>query len=199
MRSQKGLTLMELLIVTAIVAALAALLFPVFQSVRKAAYMTGCRSNMKQIYQALKLYEEDYGEFFYKPPDRDQLFRLELSKSYPIECDLARALYPYTKDTSIFVCPAFPKPEGFCREFRPDLPPMSYIYNYAFARWKGHPITSNLVCHFCTMHAEWREAELPGDVTLIFLSPTLVCLMDGSIHLYYPPVPSYLDRPFTYP
>lgn len=143
----EGLTLIELLVVVAIITALMGLLFPVFQYVRKGAYMTVCRSNLRQIYQALKLYEEDYGEFFYKPPDRPNLIPISDTSSYPIECDLPGALYPYTKDTGIFVCPAFPaNPERTCPRYRPDLPPMTYLYNYAFARFKGHPITSNL--HF---------------------------------------------------
>ena len=50
---RKGLTLMELLIVVAIIAALAALLFPVFQSVRERAYIASCTSNLKQLYNAL--------------------------------------------------------------------------------------------------------------------------------------------------
>ncbi|WP_456339643.1 prepilin-type N-terminal cleavage/methylation domain-containing protein [Fervidibacter sacchari] len=44
---RKGLTLMELLIVVAIIAALAALLFTVFQSVRERAYIASCTSNLK--------------------------------------------------------------------------------------------------------------------------------------------------------
>ncbi|MEZ8216725.1 prepilin-type N-terminal cleavage/methylation domain-containing protein [Candidatus Fervidibacteria bacterium JGI MDM2 SSWTFF-3-K9] len=56
---RKGLTLVELLIVVAIIAALAALLFPVFQSVRERAYIASCTSNLKQLYNALQMYEED--------------------------------------------------------------------------------------------------------------------------------------------
>ena len=58
---REGLTLTELLIVVVIIAALAALLFPVFQSVRERAYIAACSSNLKQLYNALQIYEEDYG------------------------------------------------------------------------------------------------------------------------------------------
>jgi len=51
---------MELLTVIAIIAVLAAIIFPVFNSVRRSAKQTQCSSNMEQIFQALKLYHQDY-------------------------------------------------------------------------------------------------------------------------------------------
>lgn len=204
-RRRWGLTLMELLIVVAIITALAALLFPVFQSVRENAYMTTCRSNLRQIYHALQLYKEDYGEFFYKQPERDRLlsFSKTFSKLRPVECDLAGVLEAYSKNKDIFLCPASLLPKGFCLYF-PESPPMSYIYYYPFARWKNFPITDNLVSHFCTWHGKWRMEHIKEDVILAYTTPELICLMDGSIHLYHIPALKYwaihfLYRPFDYP
>lgn len=53
-------TLVEMLIVVAIVALLAALLFPVFSRVKEAGRRTTCASNLKQISLALSQYAQDY-------------------------------------------------------------------------------------------------------------------------------------------
>jgi prepilin-type N-terminal cleavage/methylation domain-containing protein/prepilin-type processing-associated H-X9-DG protein len=58
----QGFTLIELLVVIAIIATLAAILFPVFQSVRENARRTACASNERQIALAVLLYAQDTDE-----------------------------------------------------------------------------------------------------------------------------------------
>ena len=58
----RGFTLLELLVVIAIIAILAAILFPVFQSVRENARRTACMSSMKQIGLAVQMYIQDSDE-----------------------------------------------------------------------------------------------------------------------------------------
>jgi type II secretory pathway pseudopilin PulG len=50
--------------VIAIIAILAAILFPVFAQAREAARKTSCLSNMKQIGLAVSAYVSDYDEAF---------------------------------------------------------------------------------------------------------------------------------------
>lgn len=63
MNVQRGVTLLELLVVLVIISVLAALLFPVGASAKRRAKETVCISNLKQIYEAMQLYREDYGEY----------------------------------------------------------------------------------------------------------------------------------------
>jgi len=64
MRSKSAFTLIELLIVIAIIAILAAILFPVFNNARKKALQTSCTSNLKQLGTAILMYAQDYSDQF---------------------------------------------------------------------------------------------------------------------------------------
>jgi len=55
-----GFTLVELLVVIAVIAILAAILFPVFAGAREKARAATCLSNMRQLGQAIDLYRGDY-------------------------------------------------------------------------------------------------------------------------------------------
>ena len=57
-----GFTLIEMLVVIAIIAVLAAMLFPVFARARAKARSTRCVANLKQIGNALMMYCDDYDE-----------------------------------------------------------------------------------------------------------------------------------------
>ncbi|MBC8140340.1 MAG: prepilin-type N-terminal cleavage/methylation domain-containing protein [Armatimonadetes bacterium] len=59
-RFQRGFTLVELLTVIAIIALLAAIIFPVFAAARGKARSTVCVSNLRQIGLAVQMYSQDY-------------------------------------------------------------------------------------------------------------------------------------------
>ena len=62
--ARAGFTLIELLVVIAIIAILAAILFPVFAQARAKARQASAMSNLKQILNAVLMYNQDYDEEF---------------------------------------------------------------------------------------------------------------------------------------
>jgi len=66
-RSARAFTLVELLVVTAIIGMLAALLLPAIQAAREAARRSQCQSQLRQIAVALQLHHDARGHF---PPAR---------------------------------------------------------------------------------------------------------------------------------
>jgi prepilin-type N-terminal cleavage/methylation domain-containing protein len=59
-RRKKGFTLIELMIVIAIIAILAAVLVPNFMRAREASRLTACKSNLKNISTAVETYSNDW-------------------------------------------------------------------------------------------------------------------------------------------
>ena len=61
--ARKGFTLIELLVVIAIIAILAAILFPVFNTMRENVRKTECMGKMHEVYRALQLYKLDNNKY----------------------------------------------------------------------------------------------------------------------------------------
>ncbi|MDR3706701.1 MAG: DUF1559 domain-containing protein [Capsulimonadaceae bacterium] len=92
--NHKAFTLIELLIVIAIIAILAAILFPVFATAREKARQSACLSNLKQIGLAYTQYEQDYDETVPCGDNKDGY-----------GSGWAGQIYPYVKSTQVFLCP----------------------------------------------------------------------------------------------
>ena len=82
--------------VIAIIAILAAILFPVFASAREKARQTSCASNEKQLGLAFIQYIQDYDECF---PNTTALAGGPNGFGWP------GMIYPYVKSTAVYTCP----------------------------------------------------------------------------------------------
>jgi prepilin-type N-terminal cleavage/methylation domain-containing protein/prepilin-type processing-associated H-X9-DG protein len=117
-----GFTLIELLVAIAVIAILAAILFPVFAHAREKARQLTCLSNLKQIGTAILMYANDYDERYPGGPEfgpflwvpgpggswegmtgkqGNQIVPIA-PKSVPLR------LMPYLKSISVFLCPSDP-------------------------------------------------------------------------------------------
>lgn len=114
-RGREAFTLIELLIVIAIICIIAAILFPAFASAREKARSSACMSNMSQLGKAFMQYTQDYDECYpygvldvntasvYNPPN-------SLQGAFLGGTGWAGILYPYVKATGTFTCPDDPTP-----------------------------------------------------------------------------------------
>jgi len=99
--SRIAFTLLEILVVVAIIAILAAILFPVFSRAREKARQTSCLSNARQIGLATMQYAQDYDGFFPIFYAYNSLPAAGNAGHKGVEV----LLFPYAKSAQVFRCP----------------------------------------------------------------------------------------------
>ncbi len=113
-RSRAGFTLIEILVVIAIIAILAAILFPVFSRARAKARQSKCLSNQKQLALAMDMYAQDYDEQYPAAHNGPGGGGLDGGwvwyDVFPVpgsgQFDVARgSLFPYVRNREIYRCP----------------------------------------------------------------------------------------------
>jgi len=95
----EGFTLIELLVVAAIISILAALLLPTLGQARERGRSAFCLNNLKQLYLALDMYQQENNGFF---PIAAAMPSLHLNED-PRICDV---LHPYLQSEKVFRCPS---------------------------------------------------------------------------------------------
>jgi prepilin-type processing-associated H-X9-DG protein len=121
-----------LLVVIAIIAILASILFPVFAQAREKSRQAGCASNLRQIGLAVRMYAQDYDETF--PHNCDEPRPNGALKRTPVEGTcwagwISNVLAPYERNAQIYKCPSVSTTWGFNNWRLPDKTG-SYSYNY---------------------------------------------------------------------
>ena len=98
-----GFTLVELMVVIGIIAALAGILFVVFSSARESARRQVCVSNLRQIGQALQMYRADWNGIEASPGQELEYWQLGVPAG---EAHLNYFVEHYCKGWAIFRCPS---------------------------------------------------------------------------------------------
>lgn len=138
-RIMQGFTLVELLVVIAVVAIIAAILFAVFPQGRELAHRTACVSNVKQIVAAASMYAHDHDRRFLPaltrggaPPNRGYTWCVTLQPYLDNEQILVCQNDPEPRATANYVC----LPHSYGLNYR-------YTYNTAFG-WSPGTLTAKL-------------------------------------------------------
>jgi len=155
-RPQTAFTLVELLVVIAVIAVLAALLFPALGKAKESARQTQCASNLRQIALAARLYVDEHNDRFPSQPS-DGLPVLAVGGDGRNYYDL---LMPYLGNPDVWLCRSTePRPGRL----------MSYHMNGLIVTTNGLPASAisqpsqTLLIGETGEHTRFNEAHLRPD------------------------------------
>ncbi len=122
--SRAAFTLVELLVVVAIIGVLVAILLPVLGKTREVARQTSCQNNHRQIFFTAQFYTSDWG---YEPTFVDSSGPQEMSWEYTLPPYVNLTRNSLFRTQSIFTCPSHR-----CRNNSPwaMVPPYSNVPGY---------------------------------------------------------------------
>jgi len=95
---RSGFTLLELLVVIAVITLLAALLLPILSNARRKAHRISCKNNLGQLGKAMQMYTGENGGRYPR-----LAVRPSMNSDYP---GLRDAMITYIKDQRLLRCPA---------------------------------------------------------------------------------------------
>ena len=123
--NRRGFTLLQLMIVVACLAMVAAVLTPLFSRARENICGPSCQSNLKQMGLGILQYAQDYDERM--PP-------VAIGTAPLVWTD---EVYPYIKSRQVYLCPQV-------TVARPSLPTGVYTNDYWLNRKLGSQLTKNI-------------------------------------------------------
>ncbi|MDQ8194690.1 type II secretion system protein [Coraliomargarita sp. SDUM461004] len=138
----RGFTLVELLMVIAVIAVLAAILIPVITRVREKSHEVECRNNLRQIGVALNLYVQDHNQRFPGPLTGAQptSYKLGVTNAMVYHLTEYLGLPEPTEEkqyAEVFACPAYLAEKPIEEDPRSYVIPTGsetgYLFGYANA------------------------------------------------------------------
>jgi len=179
--TSQGFTLIEILVVIAIIAVLTAIVYSAFFVVRKRSADTICISHLRQIGIALKMYAQDYDDY----PRYNDFFPRALEQIYPV----------YLTDFRLLKCPNVPESIGpgadrtnygyLYKMKSPPLPkdeppgPAMMTWEEAYRhRGESLPLVD---CNYHGLDLKNTPAETYSNGKLQLRRMSIVLRMDGSV------------------
>jgi prepilin-type N-terminal cleavage/methylation domain-containing protein/prepilin-type processing-associated H-X9-DG protein len=161
-RPGRGFTLVELLVVVAVLIIIAALLFPVFSQARESARRARCISNLRQISLAMSMYIDDHDGILPRDVTRAGDRSTGPCSSWNPDARIETKLAPYLHSAELLACPSATTPpviwdaaHAVCARDEWAFPefmcirgdpirgrPLSYGWNYRVFQWNVDPTSS---------------------------------------------------------
>jgi prepilin-type N-terminal cleavage/methylation domain-containing protein/prepilin-type processing-associated H-X9-DG protein len=168
-RRAPAFTLLELLVVVAVIATLAAMLLPALARCRSTAHRTVCESNLRQLGLATELYLDDNVDLFFNrcavPTSAGQQWWfgwLATGTEGQRGFDLSTgALYPYLHGANVRLCPS---PDWYSPQFKPKGTNVIFSYggnSFLLAAQNRAPISADgIACPSATaMYADSAQVN----------------------------------------
>jgi prepilin-type N-terminal cleavage/methylation domain-containing protein len=175
MRHSRAFTLVELLVVIAMIGVLVALLLPALSQAKESGRRTACINNLRQLGLAARLYGVDEEGYF--PP------RL-LTPQWPAQ------LQTNYENLGVLICPSDPGTVGFGSEA--DTAPRSYVMN-SFSDYFAMTLSADDWKNYTkgTFIATFNESSLPQPSDTIIFGEKKTG--SGGFYVELTPVPTVLN------
>jgi prepilin-type N-terminal cleavage/methylation domain-containing protein/prepilin-type processing-associated H-X9-DG protein len=183
-RSRRAFTLVEILVVLAIVGILAALLFPVFARVRENGRKTVCLSNIHQVMTALALYTQDSNGQYPCVADVGAASQFHLSS---VAKSWTEPMSSYVASSEVLHCPSdtsWGQRQSEVATLSSSSLPSSYLWNLRCLSNETVDRSSSL----------WKPVILAVSEKDVVLPTSTVLLCDG-VQNAWPDAPYTQDYP----
>lgn len=176
MKGRRGLSLVETLVVVAILALLGGIAYAAFGPAREAARRGQCASNLRQLGHAFQMYCEDHGGAEPTVGQALEYYDLGLPPAQGLNYFKAR----YVNNEQIFYCPSYHgdapvRQLAMSYAWGPDAPEDGQASRFSQVLFRRGPDTPLLEC--MEHNAYWRRGEEPRWVT----KRVLVLRLDGRV------------------